>query len=60
MTAALFVLLIVAFVRFFQVFASPGLTVTRFAFLPVGLAAGAGYAAFRGWRAYKRFRDTTR
>jgi len=56
---ALFVLLIVAIVRFFQVFGQPGLTVTRFAFLPVGLAAGAAFSAFRGWRAYKRFRDAT-
>jgi hypothetical protein len=58
-SAALLLLVLTALYRFFQVFDRPDLTVRRFAFLPVGLAAGAAYAAYRGWRAIRRFREPT-
>jgi multisubunit Na+/H+ antiporter MnhB subunit len=55
-SAALLLLVLVALARFFQVFAQPDLGLRRFAFLPIGLAVGALYAAFRARRALKTFR----
>lgn len=53
-SAALLVALLVGLVRFFHVFGRPGLGVARYAYLPFGLLCGAGYAAFRAGRAYRR------
>jgi hypothetical protein len=52
----LFAAVAFAIVRFFQAFDSAALGWSRFLLLPFGLAAGAGYALWRGRRALGRWR----